>query len=257
MYDKITYDMGWVVQVEKHYPGNYGAPGMARAPKKKRTPEDIARQNERNKVKRVQRTIIMNFKEGDWHLTLTHRKEERPETEEEAKKYIGKFLDKMRAAYKKAGYPFKYICATEKGKRGAYHYHLIIEDIAAPDLNTKEMVMKFWPHGMRNFSPLYKDGEFEDLAEYLTKKETKEGKGHSYTHSRNLIMPKPKREKIHQKTWRKDPIPKKGYYIVKDSVINGINPVTGYPYQHYTTRCTSEEDTHGRIYTGTIRGGPQ
>ena len=235
MYDKTTYDMGWVVQIEKHYPGNYGAPGMARAPKRKRTPEDIARQNERNKVKRVQRLIIMNFKEGDWHLTLTHRKEERPATEKEAKKCIGKFLDKMRAAYKKAGYPFKYICATEKGKRGAYHYHLIIEDIATQDLNTKDMVMRFWPHGMRNFSPLYEDGEFEDLAEYLTKKETKE-KGHSYTHSRNLVMPKPKKERIHQKTWRKDPKPIKGYYIVKGSVINGINPVTGYPYQHYTMR---------------------
>lgn len=246
MYDKTTYDMGWVIQVEKHYPGNYGAPGMERAPKRERTPEDIARQNERNKVKRVQRLIIMNFKEGDWHLTLTYKKDARPDTLKEAKERVRKFLGKMRAAYKKAGYPFKYICVTERGEKGACHHHLVIEDIAGPGLNTKEMVMRYWTQGMRTFSPLYEDGEFEDLAEYLTKKETKEeGAGCSYTHSRNLIMPKPKRERIHRKTWRRDPRPKKGYYIVKDHVINGINPVTGYPYQHYTMR-RYEEGTYAR-----------
>ncbi len=253
MYDKITYDMGSVIQVEKHYPGNYGAPGMERLPKKKRTPEDIARQNERNKVKRVQRLIIANFGEGDWHLTLTHRKEMRPDTMEEARGYLKRFLDSMRAAYKRAGYPFKYIYVTERGKKGACHHHLIIEDIAAPALNTKELVMEHWTHGTRNFSPLYEDGEFEDLAEYLVKKEPKEeGAGCSYTHSRNLAMPVPKRERIHRKTWRKDPRPKKGFYIVKSSVVNGINPVTGYPYQHYTMRrihdtAGTRRETEGRI----------
>ncbi len=253
MHDKITYDMGSVIQVEKHYPGNYGAPGMGRAPKRKRTPEDIARQNERNRVKKVQRLIIMNFREGDWHLTLTYKKSGRPATLRDAKRCVSKFLGRMRKAYKKAGYPFKYICVTERGKKGACHHHLIIEDIAAPALNTKRLVMEHWTHGTRNFSPLYEDGEFEDLAEYLTKKETKEeGAGCSYTHSRNLAMPVPKRERIHRKTWRKDPRPKKGFYIVKSSVVNGINPVTGYPYQHYTMRrihdtAGTRRETEGRI----------
>ena len=37
-----------------------------------------------------------------------------------------------------------------------------------------------------------------------------------------------------RKRWPEDPKPKKGYFIIKDSVYNGINPVTQYPYQHYT-----------------------
>ena len=57
-------------QIEKYYPGNYGAPGKKRGPKQKRTPEDIARQNQRNREKKVQRIILANFKEGDWHLII-------------------------------------------------------------------------------------------------------------------------------------------------------------------------------------------
>lgn len=36
--------------------------------------------------------------------------------------------------------------------------------------------------------------------------------------------------------WQREPKPEKGWYIIKDSIVNGINPVTGYPYQHYTMR---------------------
>lgn len=248
MHVKKIYDMGWVVQVEKYHPGNYGAPGVERAPKRKRTPEEVARQNHRNRVRKVQRLIIANFHKGDWHLILTYRKDLRPATVQEAKGVLKKFLDDMRKAYKKAGYPFKYICVTERGRKGACHHHLIIEDIANLELNTKNLVMKFWDRGRGRFSPLYLEGEFECLAEYITKEETKEeGQGCSYSRSRNLIVPKPKKEIIRRKTWRKNPKPKKGYYIVPDSVVNGINPVTGYPYQRYTMRkYAPEEGTHER-----------
>ena len=49
-----------------------------------------------------------------------------------------------------------------------------IEDIADQNLNTKKMVLKFWQYGSKSFHPLYEDGEFEDLAEYIVKKESKE-----------------------------------------------------------------------------------
>lgn len=237
MYVKKIYDLGRVIQVEKYYPGNYGAPGKPRGPKRKRTPEDIARQNATNREKKLQRLILANFQEGDWHLTLTEKKELRSENMDEAKKRIQKFLAEMRKAYKKAEVPFKYIYVTEKGKRGAYHHHLIIEDVATPDLNTKSMVMKFWPWGGRNFTPLYEDGEFEDLADYLVKKETKEEQdGCSYSRSRNLVVPEPERQVIHSRRWVSEPKPPRGYYLDKNSLINGINPVTGYPYQHYSMK---------------------
>ena len=234
MYIKKTYGMGWAKWVQKYYPGNYGAPGVPRLPKKKATPMDIARQNERNRIRKVQLLIMANFREGDWHLVLKYKPDARPADPDEAKAIIKKFLDNMRNAYKKAGYQFKYIYVTEKGKRGAYHHHLIIQDIAEPGLNTKKMVMKFWPHGNRAFIPLYEDGEFENLSAYIVKKETKEeSRGCSYSRSRNLALPRVEKEPVYSKRWRREPKPEKGWYIVPDSVVNGINPVTGYPYQHY------------------------
>ena len=107
MYIKKIWDLGRVRMVEKHYPGNYGAPGVKRSEKKKKTPEDVARQNRTNRVKKVQRLILANFKEGDWHLVLGYRKGERPETFQGAKERLKKFMDKMRAAFKRAGVPFK------------------------------------------------------------------------------------------------------------------------------------------------------
>lgn len=243
MYVKNTYDLGEIRQVEKYYPGNYGAPGCKRQPKRKKTPEFIERQNQRIREKKIQRLILANFKEGDWHLTLTERKELRSEDAAEAKKRIRDFMTKMRRAYKRANVPFKYIYVTEKGKRGAWHHHIILEDIGLPQLNTKKTVISCWPWGQRNFSPLYEDGEFEDLAAYIVKKETKdETEGCSYSRSRNMIIPKPEREIIHSRRWAKDPRPPSGWELVKESLVNGINPVTGYPYQHYTLRRARQRE---------------
>ncbi len=237
LYVKKIFDLGWVKEIHKYYPGNYGAPGVKRGPKRERAPEDIERQNKTNREKKVQRLILANFHEGDWHLVLKYKKELRPGSLAEAKKQVQKFLADMRKAYKKAGYQFKYIYVTERGKQGACHHHLIIEDIAEPDLNTKKMVLKFWEYGSKAFMPLYEDGEFENLAEYIVKKETKEeAEGCTYSRSRNLIVPEPQREIIHRKRWLLQPKPEKGWYIVPDSLVNGENPVTGYPYQHYTMR---------------------
>lgn len=237
MYVKKVYDLGWVKEVMKYYPGNYGAPGKKRGEKRKRTPEDIDRQNKTNREKKIQRLILANFKEGDWHLILKYTKDKRPGSYAEAKRQVQKFLADMRVAYKKAGYEFKYIYVTERGKQGACHHHLIIEDIADPGLNTKKMVLKHWQYGSKAFIPLYEDGEFENLAGYIVKKETKEeAEGCTYSRSRNLIVPEPKKEIIHRRRWRPDPKPEKGWYIVPDSLVNGENPVSGYPYQHYTMR---------------------
>lgn len=239
MYIRNEYDLGRVIQVENHYPGNYGAPGKGRAPKRKRTPEDIERQNRTNREKHIQRLILLNFKEGDWHLILKYKPGERPETYERAKKNLKNFLDKIRRVYKKKGYQLKFIAVTERGKKGqALHHHIIIEDIKTEDLNTVDLIKKMWP-GFKTFIDLYEDGDFENLAQYIVKIETKEeeekGKA-TYSRSRNLKIPKAKRKKLHRKKWPDEPKSKKGYMIIKESVYNGINPVTGYPYQHYSMK---------------------
>lgn len=242
--------MGVIVQVEKSYPGNYGAPGQTRGKKRKKTPEDIRKQNKRNRWKRIQRIILANFHEGDWHLILKYRLGERPDTYEEAKAHRKKFLDEMRKIFNKAGIPFKWIIVTERGKKGkVLHHHLVIEDIRRDGIDTVKLVKKLWTYGNEFFVSLYEDGEYEKLAEYLVKSETKEECGWcTYSRSRNLIVPQPKIEMIRHRRWKNPPVAPKGWYVVQDSIWNGENPVTGMPVQHYTIKKLSpyrREDEDG------------
>ena len=238
IYKKTTYDMGVIRQIEKCRPGNYGAPGEKREKKRKRTPEEVQRQNERNRWKKIQRIILANYKDGDWHLILKYRKGEQPENYKEAVKHRKDFIDSMRDAYRKAGLKFKWIAVTERGKKGhVLHHHLIIEDIDQDGVKTVGLVKKFWKHGSQFFSSLYEDGDYEKLAEYIVKSETKEECGWcTYSRSRNMIVPQPKVEIVPHRKWRDPPVAPRGWYVVKDSIWNGINPVTGYPVQHYTIK---------------------
>lgn len=238
VYRKVIYDMGVVIQIEKSMPGKYGAPGERRGKKRKLTQEDVRRQNNRNRWRRVQRLILKNFGEGDWHLILKYRPEERPDTYEEAKAHRKKFIDRMRTAYRKAGIPFKWIAVTERGKKGkVLHHHLVIQDIRRDGIDTVKLAKELWTYGSEFFSALYEDGEYEKLAEYIVKAETKEEGGWcTYSRSRNLEEPVKKVEDVPHRRWRDPPVAPKGWYVVKDSVYNGTNPVTGHPYQHYTLK---------------------
>lgn len=239
MYTKVTYDLGEVREIQKYYPANYGAPGCSREKKRKKTPEEIKKQNETNKVRKVQRLILANFTEGDIHLNLTYRKELRPESLEEAEKQRADFLRKLRMAYRRAGPDLKYIGVTEIGKGGAVHHHIVINN---PDeLNVTKLIQKYWPYGQQYQTPLYEEGEYEQLSSYLVKEETKEGQtGTSYTSSRNLIRPEPKREKVFSQRWRDPPRIPKGWEMIKETLFSGTNPVTGYPYQRYMIRRIHE-----------------
>lgn len=249
MRNEWQYRKGELVEIEHYYPGNYGAPGMPRAEKKKKTPEQIKKQNERNRIKFLQRLIIANFTKGDLHLVLTYGSRDKPGYEQ-AKKDLRKFINRMRTAYKKAGFRFKYIAVTEYGKKGhALHHHLVIQDIATDRIDTIRLARKLWELGHAGWTDLYEDGEYKKLAEYIVKRETKqEGEWSSYTRSRNMVIPKPKRKKLYRRRWLPEPKPWKGYEIIKDSIINGENRFTGYPYQKYMMRRIGPErrDRHAR-----------
>ncbi len=248
MYDRVIYDMGSVMDVEHHYPGNYGAPGVPRKKKRKRTPEDIERQNRTNRYKKVQRLILANF-DGGWHVTLNYRIDSRPADIETARKQRKSFLDKMRGIFKKYGLKFKYIAVIERGRKGqALHHHLIVEDIEAGGIGIIKLIKKCWTYGNASFTSMYEESEYLKLAEYILKADEKGEKGgtwSTYTRSRNLLQPRVTRKRLLRKRWTEEPKPKKGYYIIKDSVINGYNPVTGYPYQHYSMRKIKEGGDSG------------
>lgn len=237
-YLKKEWRMLFTIDVEKTHSGKYGAPGCKRQKKKKATPEDIERQNEWAAIKRLARKINANFIADDLHVVLTYRKEDRPNTEE-AKKILKDFVDCLRKEYKKKKLPMKYVITTEYLNK-AIHHHIIINNGIEHGVNTMSLIRELWAYGRPKYVPLDDSGDYKLLASYFIKETSKtfrdknSHQGTRYSCSRNLIIPEPEVEVIEANTFSKTPKPYKGYYIDKNSIVEGINPVTGYRYQHYT-----------------------
>lgn len=241
MYDKITCRIRDKVEVSKHYSGRFGAPGMKREEKRKPTPEEMAKQNHWRRCRDLRRLMEQNFEKGDWHVTLTCRKEERP-TKEEAPKVIRDFLGKLRGEYKKRGWDFKYVISCEVGDRGAVHWHMVVNSMSNEETNTHKLIQNLWERGRPYFSPLDNPDDLSKLVDYMVKEASKRiDKGEtiekmSYSRSRNLKKPKERREKVRSTGWRKEPKIPEGWELVPGSLVNGVNKFTGLPYQHYTIR---------------------
>lgn len=246
MYTKTECEIRDKKEICKYYPGRYGAPGMPREKKRKKTPEEIAKQNLWIRMRDLRRLIELNFTEGDWHVVLTCRKEERP-GKEEAPQIIRGFRDMLRDAYKKEEWQLKYIITCETGSRGAVHWHMVVNNMHNDRTSTAKMIKSLWKRGRPYFSPLDAGGDYKTLAEYIVKETTKRVEQEntleklSYMPSRNLIRPEVKKKEIRANRWRKEPVAPEGYYVVPDSIVNGINKFTGFPYQHYTIRRLAED----------------
>ena len=233
MYIQKEYIMRNTIDVERYHSGRYGAPGMKRE-KRKASPEDREKWNYTAACKKLKRIINANFGEGDFSVTLTYKLEERL-PDEEAKKEITNFLKRIKREYKKRGYELKWIYTTEQRKK-SIHHHLILNSIP----ETARLLTKHWKKGFVRISPLDSTGDYKDLADYIIKETDKTFRDpdsadkQRYSRSRNLIIPEPHKKIITAKTFRKEPKPIKGYYIDKDSIFIGQNPVTGYSYMTYT-----------------------
>ena len=57
---------------------------------------------------------------------------------------------------------------------------------------------------------------------------------------RKAEIPEPKRETVRNMRWKDPPPVPKGWEIIKSTLFNGVNPVTGYPYQRYMIRRTHD-----------------
>ena len=237
---KIT-DLPYKREVEKVHSSRYGKKGVKPAAKSKPTKEDVEKVNERNRIKKLRRKIEMNFDFGDYHTVLTYRKEERPEPAE-VKTILKDFLKELRKLYRKLGEELKYIVVTEY-ETTAIHHHLIINDIG----RTPALVRKAWTKGNVFFTVVRERGDVENLAAYLVKETQKSFRNPdnpsklSYSCSRNLKPVVTKTKVVDAKTWRKEPVAPEGYWIAKDSIIEGFSKITGYPYQYYTCYKISPE----------------
>lgn len=229
------------IEVEEYRDGRFGAKGEKRQEKRKATPEQVKRQNQFNRTKRLRRMIKANFKEDDLYWTLTFRKEKRPDGIEEAKEIWKKLQRKLRDECKRKEQQFKWIVRIEKGSKGAVHIHLIMNAIEKSSL-----VKSLWKEfGHARLEYMYEDGGFADLAAYMTKPDA-DGEESYYSHSRNLPIPEPEVNMIAGEIEDDEIKVPEGYYLDKESLIEGINPITGYPYRQYILVRWESEDVRSK-----------
>lgn len=235
-------------EYEYKYAGKYGAKGEKRAKRKKATPEQIKKQNQSNREKKMRRLMKRNFFPGDLWCTLKYPKGKRIPLGE-IKKHLERFLKLMRKEYKKANDIFKFIYRMEIGEQGGIHIHILVNRLRNTD--TDLLIQQCWEHGRVNYQSIYEQGGYKKLANYIVKPPTEEMEGQlslfpekerkelvKFSTSRNLIRPEPERTEYERWTVKplieNGPKPTPGYYIDKDSIHYGVNPYTGMSYYHYT-----------------------
>lgn len=236
MYIKKTYICGQVIEVEKVFSSKYKGKKTVRSPKMAKTVEAVRVVNERNAEKKLRRLINANFNCNSLHVVLTYRIEERPATAEEARKDLANFWKALKRACKKLGKELKYVAVGERGRRGAIHFHCVIDC----GLTLGE-IQACWKKGVARATPLRADGDYSKLASYLLKqsKETFNDPEFSihkkrWCASKNLLKVVPHTQIVKADSWREVPTAPKGYYVQKDTIQSGISE-WGYPFQMY--RC--------------------
>lgn len=239
---KYKLRRGDVIDVEEFHDGNYGAPGKPREKKKKPTKEDMQKVNAMNKARKARQRLLEYFNADDLFATWTYNVDQRPPDMKTALSDFQKAMRYVRKEYKKRGQELYWIRNIEQGTKGAWHIHIIINQIG----DTASILESAWEKG-GTWSVAIKKSQFNDedftkLSNYITKDEnTREKKSDgtlakprikeaNYNTSRNMPLPEPKVEKLVR--WQKEPKPKKGYYIA--NIHEGINPATGYKYRRYT-----------------------
>lgn len=231
-FKRKIYKFKNAIEIEEYHSARYGAPEMSRIRKKTTTPEDMARLNQWKREKTCRHKLRTYFEVNDYFVTLTYQIDLRPANMQEAKQHFAAFIMKLRRRYKKAGYELRWIRNIEVGTRNGWHIHLVVNRIPGLDI----MISELWPYGYPDIKMLRKFREFAELAAYMVKtpKTDPRLQEANYSASRNMPLPEPV-EKIyrHWKTWKK-PKTKEGWELDRESYVEGLNPVTGFPYRHYT-----------------------
>lgn len=260
MFWRDKFELGNQTDYEIKYPGKYGAKGEKREKKERPTKEQIWKQNQKNRETKIKRVILLNFNESDHWCTLKYPSGTRFQDTKEVTKDMTRFLRSLKGKYSRRGYELKYIYRIEVGKQGGIHIHILVNRIPDSDI----MIQESWKQGRVYFGAL-DDGEgVEKLAAYIVKREEEADKQlrlfeeddqkrlTRYSCSRNLKQPQRERKFYKTRTVRKivenGPQPRTGYYIIKDSVVIGVNLYTGMSFIRYSEKKIEKKGRNkGRI----------
>lgn len=247
MYIQNVWSIKGEREVENIFSGRYGKrtpPSGRRAP----TPEEQERINEQQCIRKLRRKIHANFDKDDLFETLTYGRDRRPDPKGAAHE-LRLLLNRLRGIWKRAGTDLRYIVVTEY-KSKSIHHHLIVNDL--PDGTGAKKIAQSWSrNGHANTKYLYEDGQYEQLAAYLIKETSKTFRDPNnpsklrYSCSRNLVTPVAKTRILKRDDWPEEPRVPKGYYLEKDSLVNGVNKM-GYKYQYYRLiKIGGQKPQHG------------
>ena len=247
MYIQNVWSIKGEREVENIFSGRYGKrtpPSGRRAP----TPEEQERINEQQCIRKLRRKIHANFDKDDLFETLTYGRDRRPDPKGAAHE-LRLLLNRLRGIWKRAGTDLRYIVVTEY-KSKSIHHHLIVNDL--PDGTGAKKIEQSWSrNGHANTKYLYEDGQYEQLAAYLIKETSKTFRDPDnpsklrYSCSRNLVTPVAKTRILKRDDWPEEPRVPKGYYLEKDSLVNGVNKM-GSKYQYYRLiKIGGQKPQHG------------
>lgn len=247
MYIQNVWSIKGEREVENIFSGRYGKrtpPSGRRAP----TPEEQERINEQQCIRKLRRKIHANFDKDDLFETLTYGRDRRPDPKGAAHE-LRLLLNRLRGIWKRAGTDLRYIVVTEY-KSKSIHHHLIVNDL--PDGTGAKKIAQSWSrNGHANTKYLYEDGQYEQLAAYLIKETSKTFRDPDnpsklrYSCSRNLVTPVAKTRILKRDDWPEEPRVPKGYYLEKDSLVNGVNK-RGYRFQFYRLiKISGQKPQHG------------
>ena len=194
--------------------------------------------NRRNAERSLQVKLHANFGKGDIHAVLTYGGE--APSQEDARKELKNFLQRLRRHFRKEGRELKWIAATE------YQNHRIHHHVVLPAMDSR-LLDRLWTAG--HVRPTYLDGsgDYRKLAAYLIKETDKTfrepgaSSKQRYSCSRNLTIPPVKTETVSARELMQHPKPIKGYTVDEDSIYQGVNPVTGIPYMEYVMIATDPD----------------
>ena len=231
-YMKSICRAGKTKEIAKYYTRRYQPEERQRLPKQNKTSEIQQCINDRQTERKLTRILNANFDDTSWYVTFSYTKDNRP-TLENLKKHKRKLLSDLRKLYKENGQELKYVETTEVGERGATHLHMVINDIDIRKIKT------LWNYGFVKAVPLDSSGQYRKLAAYFikyfqkTRGTSEQTQKKAYNCSRNLLRPTPKKKVMRGKDFRKEIKVPNGWYLDKESVIEGIN-ADGYSYLIYT-----------------------